>query len=45
MVKIKLPYDKKTITVEIPDENFAGKLVSEAATYHNNLTEAETVEK
>lgn len=45
MVKIKLPYDKKTITVEIPDENFAGKLVSEAATYHNKLTEAETVEK
>lgn len=45
MVAIDLPYDKKTITAEIPDENFAGKLVSQAATYHNKLSESETVEK
>ncbi|MFD1317943.1 nickel-dependent lactate racemase [Loigolactobacillus zhaoyuanensis] len=45
MVAIDLPYDKKTITANIAAENFAGKLVSEAATYHNDFTEKETVEK
>lgn len=45
MVSIKLPYDKKMITVNIADKNFAGKLVSEAAAYHNELSEEETVEK
>lgn len=45
MVSIQLPYDKKMITVNIADKNFAGKLVSEAATYHNELSEEETVEQ
>ena len=45
MHKIDLPYDKRTITAQIDDENYAGKLVSQAATYHNKLSEQETVEK
>lgn len=45
MVAIDLPYDKTTVTAKIADENFAGKLVSKAATYHNDFTEQETVEK
>ena len=45
MVAIDLPYDKRTITAQIDDENYAGKLVSQAATYHNKLSEQETVEK
>ena len=45
MVAIKLPYDQKIITANIADANFAGKLVSQAATYQNPLSEAETVEQ
>ncbi|WP_125980392.1 nickel-dependent lactate racemase [Loigolactobacillus iwatensis] len=45
MVAIDLPYDKTTITAKIADENFAGKLVSKAATYKNELSENETVER
>lgn len=45
MASIKLPYDQKTIVAEVPEANFAGKLVSKAATYHNPISEAETVEK
>lgn len=45
MVAIKLPYDQKIITANIADANFAGKLVSQAATYQNPMSEAETVEK
>ncbi|ANK60549.1 nickel-dependent lactate racemase [Loigolactobacillus backii] len=45
MVAIDLPYDKTTITAKIADENFAGKLVSKAATYKNKLSENETVDR
>lgn len=45
MVDITLPYDKKEIVAHIADDNFAGKLVSQAATYKNPLSEQETVEK
>ncbi|MGV0167014.1 nickel-dependent lactate racemase [Furfurilactobacillus sp. WILCCON 0119] len=44
MVSIKLPYDRQTITATISDENFAGKLVSAAATYKASKGEAELVE-
>ncbi|MCO7175189.1 nickel-dependent lactate racemase [Sporolactobacillus kofuensis] len=45
MVAIDLPYDKTTVTANIADKNFAGKLVSKAATYHNEHSERETVER
>lgn len=45
MIDITLPYDKKKITAHIPDENFAGKLVSQAANYENPISEIETVER
>lgn len=44
MVAIKLPYDQKTITAHIADTNFAGQLVSKAATYQNPISEQATVE-
>ncbi|KRM30920.1 hypothetical protein FC83_GL001481 [Agrilactobacillus composti DSM 18527 = JCM 14202] len=44
LVSIKLPYDQQTLTVDIADQNFAGKLVSKAATYQNPKTEQQTVE-
>lgn len=45
MVEIKLPYDQQTITAKIDATNFAGQLVSKAATYHNPMSESETVEQ
>ncbi|MDV2911964.1 nickel-dependent lactate racemase [Pediococcus acidilactici] len=45
MVQIKLPYDKRMITADIPSENLAGILESKAESFQNTLTEAETVEK
>ncbi|GBG95916.1 nickel-dependent lactate racemase [Lactococcus termiticola] len=45
MVEIKLPYDTKTITANIPDKNFAGELVSKAESFNNPLSQEETVEK
>lgn len=45
MINIELPYDKKTITAKIPEKNFAGKLVSKAATYQADYAEAELVER
>lgn len=44
MVSIKLPYDKTTLKAHLPDRNFAGKLVSEAATYRTTRSENEIVE-
>ncbi|MFD1126505.1 nickel-dependent lactate racemase [Lentilactobacillus raoultii] len=44
MTNIELPYDKKKVTACIPDKNFAGKLVSQAADYQNPISEHETVE-
>lgn len=45
MVEIKLPYDRETITAKIDEQNFAGSLVSEAATYHAKYSEQELVER
>lgn len=45
MVKINLPYDKKTIVAEIPDKNFAGELTSQAETFSQPLMEKEVVEQ
>ncbi|WP_100489363.1 nickel-dependent lactate racemase [Sporolactobacillus pectinivorans] len=44
MVSIKLPYDKTTLEANLPDRNFAGKLVSQAATYRTTRSENEIVE-
>ncbi|MGX6473421.1 nickel-dependent lactate racemase [Pediococcus pentosaceus] len=45
MVQIDLPYDKRNITANIPDKNFAGLLESKAESFQNSLSEKETVEK
>ncbi|KRK47861.1 hypothetical protein FC96_GL002066 [Secundilactobacillus kimchicus JCM 15530] len=45
MIDIELPYDKQKITAHVPETNFAGKLVSQAATYENPVSEEETVEQ
>lgn len=45
MVQIKLPYDKRMITADIPSENLPGILESKAESFQNTMTEAETVEK
>ncbi|BBN99931.1 nickel-dependent lactate racemase [Sporolactobacillus terrae] len=45
MVRIELPYDKTTLVADLPDKNFAGKLVSEAATYHTDQSEHAIVEE
>ncbi|WP_444964929.1 nickel-dependent lactate racemase [Pediococcus pentosaceus] len=45
MVQIDLPYDKRNITANIPDKNFAGLLESKAESFQNPLSEKETVEK
>ena len=45
MIDIKLPYDKKSIIAHISENNFAGFLVSEAATYHAKYSEQELVER
>ncbi|MBP2031775.1 nickel-dependent lactate racemase [Clostridium algifaecis] len=45
MAKIKLPYNKKLLEVEIEDKNLAAVLESKAANYKTDLTEAEIVEK
>ncbi|MBZ2406681.1 lactate racemase domain-containing protein, partial [Liquorilactobacillus hordei] len=45
MIDIKLPYDKKSIIAHISENNFAGSLVSEAATYHAKYSEQELVER
>lgn len=44
MVSIELPYDKTTIVAHLSEDHFAGALVSQAATYHNDRSEAATVE-
>lgn len=45
MAKIKLPYNKKMINVEIDDKNLVGVLESRAGEYKTDLTESEIVEK
>lgn len=45
MTKIKLPYNKKFLEVEIEDKNLAAVLESKAESYRTELTEAEIVEK
>lgn len=45
MVEFQLPYDKKKITVNIPEENLAGILESNSESFKNPLSESETVEK
>lgn len=45
MIEIELPYDHGTITAKIEDQNFAGSLVSQAATYHAKYSESELVER
>ncbi len=45
MVQIDLPYDKRNITANIPDKNFAGLLESKAESFQNPLSEKENVEK
>lgn len=45
MVRIELPYDKTTLVADLPDNNFAGKLISEAATYHADRSENAIVEE
>ncbi|WP_446899596.1 nickel-dependent lactate racemase [Clostridium sp. LBM24168] len=45
MAKIKLPYNKRLIEIEIDDKNLAGVLESKAGEYKTDLTEAEIVEK
>ncbi|MCL1632996.1 nickel-dependent lactate racemase [Sporolactobacillus sp. CPB3-1] len=44
MVKIKLPYDKTTLIADLPEQNFAGKLVSKAANYRVERSERDIVE-
>ncbi|GAJ26624.1 transcriptional regulator [Liquorilactobacillus sucicola DSM 21376 = JCM 15457] len=45
MVEINLPYDRGYVTAKIKDKNFAGSLVSKAATYKADFSEKELVEK
>lgn len=45
MTKIKLPYNKKFLEVEIEDKNLVAILESKAESYRTELTEAEIVEK
>lgn len=44
MVSIELPYDETKIKANLPEHNYAGKLVSQAATYHTDRSENEIVE-
>jgi len=43
-MKMLLPYDKKTMPVEIDDRNFAGSLVSKVESYKPSLSQHELVE-
>ena len=43
-MKFLLPYDKKRITIEIDDRNFAGSLVSKVESYKPGLSQQELVE-
>jgi len=43
-VKIVLPYDKKKISIELDDKNFAGSLESKAETYRPSKSQEELVE-
>jgi Lactate racemase N-terminal domain len=43
-MKMILPYDKKTISVEIPDQNFVGSLVSRVESYKPGKSQQELVE-
>ncbi|WP_138206153.1 nickel-dependent lactate racemase [Haloimpatiens lingqiaonensis] len=45
MLKIKLPYDCKTINVELEEKNFAGLLESKQGNYQCTKEESEIVEK
>lgn len=45
MLKFKLPYDSKTIDVELDEKNFAGLLESKQGTYECKEGESEIVEK
>ncbi|KRL37020.1 hypothetical protein FD20_GL000733 [Liquorilactobacillus uvarum DSM 19971] len=45
VVEINLPYDRGHVTAKIEDKNFAGSLVSKAATYKSEFSEKELVEK
>jgi len=43
-MRILLPYDKKTVPVEIPDQNFVGSLVSRVEEYKPGKSQEELVE-
>ena len=43
-MKMVLPYDKKRISVEIPDQNFVGSLVSRVESYEPGKSPRELVE-
>jgi len=43
-MKLLLPYDKKKVTVEIDDRNFAGSLESKVETYRPDKSQQELVE-
>lgn len=43
-MKMLLPYDKKRIPVEIPDQNFVGSLVSRVESYEPGKSPQELVE-
>lgn len=45
MSVVKLPYNKRTLEVEIPDKNLSAVLESKAGDYKTELTESEIVEK
>jgi nickel-dependent lactate racemase len=45
VAKIKLPYSKKMIDIEIDDKNLAGVLESKAGEYKTDLTQEQIVEK
>ena len=41
---VLLPYDKKTLPVEIPDQNFEGSLVSRVESHKPGKSQLELVE-
>ena len=45
MTRIKLPYGKSSLDIEIPDERIAGILVSRAHVYKREDSERALVEK
>ena len=43
-MRMLLPHDKKTLPVEIPDQNFVGSLVSRIESYKPGKSQLELVE-